>query len=377
LTRDATKSRDILVLSAVAAFTFAWAVIRAQVQSITIDEADTFLVWAARQDASHWLAGSNNHVLNSLVMRLATSVFGVYHLTVRLPALLGGALYLSGASALCMSLHRGMVSRLVLFSLLALNPMTQDYLVAARGYAMASGFLVWALWLVLREQGVKTPRAAALMSACLALSFASNFAFAWVCFSVFLVAALQARRAGVRTWIGLTVPAATISLVFSSYTALTMPRQQLFFGTRSMGRMFGSVMDSFISAPNPHLSNPWVLAALNGIRPYLVPAMLAGLAGTLILAIGTRTRPRCTLLLLRSARDHGRHTLRGLSNHRNRAAPRAYRHIPHSVVHRAIQHCRFARVPRSICGILAGRLPGCAGGDCRVCLVLHAADVVR
>ena len=276
----------------------AWLVIRAHVQSMSLDEADTYLVWAARQDPSHWFAASNNHVLNSLLMRLTTSVFGAYHLTVRMPALIGAAFYLSGTVALAMTLHRAIASRLALFSLLALNPMTQDYLVAARGYALASGFLVWALWLILRVDGVNTPRRAAALSAYTALSFASNFAFAWVCFAVFLVAVVQARRGGARTWIALTVPAAAIFVVFCSYPALTMPRQQLFFGTKSMGRMFGSVMESFTSTPNPYLANPWLLVVLKAVRVYLVPAMLAGLAGTLILLIATRTRARSVSLCL-------------------------------------------------------------------------------
>ena len=44
-----------------------------RIQSITIDEADTYLVWVARSNPSHWEASSNNHVLNSLLMRLSTS----------------------------------------------------------------------------------------------------------------------------------------------------------------------------------------------------------------------------------------------------------------------------------------------------------------
>src|ERR1017187_3604883 len=59
-----------LILPVTAIFALLWAGARACVQSITIDEADTYLTWVARHDPSHWEAASNNHVLNSLLMRL-------------------------------------------------------------------------------------------------------------------------------------------------------------------------------------------------------------------------------------------------------------------------------------------------------------------
>jgi hypothetical protein len=81
-------------LPGTAIFALLWAIARACVQSITIDEADTYLVWVARQDPSQWEAASNNHVLNSLLMRLFTSVFGVSHLSVRAPALMARRFYI-------------------------------------------------------------------------------------------------------------------------------------------------------------------------------------------------------------------------------------------------------------------------------------------
>lgn len=65
------------VPSAVAAFL--WVLARAHVQSITIDEATTYEVFVAPADPYHWSAGSNNHILNSLVMRLFVGVFGLSH----------------------------------------------------------------------------------------------------------------------------------------------------------------------------------------------------------------------------------------------------------------------------------------------------------
>ena len=109
---------------------------------ITIDEADTYLVWVARHDPSQWEAASNNHVLNSLLMRLFTSVFGVSHLSVRAPALLGAALYILAAYLLCRKLTPELRVQWPVFVCLVYNPFVMDYLVAARGYSMALAFLM-------------------------------------------------------------------------------------------------------------------------------------------------------------------------------------------------------------------------------------------
>src|SRR5215471_6915403 len=139
------RSVSHLLLPGTALFAFLWALARACVQSITIDEADTYLAWVARPNPSHWEAASNNHVLNSLLMRLFTSVFGVSHLTVRAPALLGAALYIASVWMLCVALTPALRLQWPLFVCLVYNPFIFDHLVAARGYALALGFLTAAL----------------------------------------------------------------------------------------------------------------------------------------------------------------------------------------------------------------------------------------
>jgi hypothetical protein len=56
-----------------------WAVARAHTQAITIDEAVSYLVFVRSAQPLHWTPAANNHLLNSLLMRLSTLIFGVTH----------------------------------------------------------------------------------------------------------------------------------------------------------------------------------------------------------------------------------------------------------------------------------------------------------
>ena len=91
-----------------------------------------------------WYA-ANNHILNSTLMYGFTRVLGLSQFTARLPALIGAAFYISAAYRLCRLLGASLFVQLTLFVCLVFNPFIFDYLVAARGYGLALGFLMWAL----------------------------------------------------------------------------------------------------------------------------------------------------------------------------------------------------------------------------------------
>ena len=80
---------------------FSMIVYRAATQSITIDEVYTyqnFVAPAWSQVLTTWDA--NHHVLNSVLTKLTTGVFGTSELALRLPSLLGGLIYLLAARAI-------------------------------------------------------------------------------------------------------------------------------------------------------------------------------------------------------------------------------------------------------------------------------------
>jgi hypothetical protein len=286
-----------LILPTTAIFALLWAVARACVQSITIDEADTYLVWVARHDPSQWEAASNNHVLNSLLMRLFTSVFGVSHLSVRAPALLGAALYIFAAYLLCRKLAPGLRVQWPVFVCLVYNPFVFDYLVAARGYALALGFLMGSLAIAAYTR--LDVAACALCSVCAALSFAANLSFAFVnAFAMLAIltwacARTQAAQTRVRLLGACALPGLLVSVFLSLPAVLHWPKGQLEYGAHSLREMFATVAQASLYRLNPQIVNPMLYQLLEHTKPFLLPALL-------VLAVWqwTRWRPAISGALL-------------------------------------------------------------------------------
>jgi len=291
-----------LLLAATAIFAMLWASARAAVQSITIDEADTYLVWVARPNPSQWEASSNNHVLNSLLMRLTTGLFGVNHLSVRAPALLGAALYIAAAWALCGLIAPAVRAGWPLLVALVYNPFVFDYLVAARGYALALGFLLAAIALATYADARQWApvRICAACSACLALSFAANFSFAIVdAFTMAAIAAwgcarTQTVQARVRLLGACLLPGLLVTLFVSAPAVLNWPRGQLIYGAHSLGEWFGEVVRDSLYRLNPQIVNPLLMRILERAAPLLVPVTLVLAAWQWLRGRGTRL---CYVLL--------------------------------------------------------------------------------
>src|SRR5665811_200794 len=100
-----------VILIGTAVFAMLWALARACVQAVTIDEAVTYINFVRPAFPSHWIPLANNHILNSILMRVFTSVFGASHLTVRSGALAGAAVYICAAYFLCRLISRDFLLR--------------------------------------------------------------------------------------------------------------------------------------------------------------------------------------------------------------------------------------------------------------------------
>jgi mannosyltransferase len=143
--------RRRLEVWALSVFLAGFCTYRAVTQSITYDEACTYIEFVR---GSWWTTvtqyTANNHVLFTLLAKLSTDTLGVTELTLRLPTLLGAALYATSAFVLCRRLTDDRIVAALASAAMTLNPFVLDFLVAARGYGLALGFLLMALVMLAR-----------------------------------------------------------------------------------------------------------------------------------------------------------------------------------------------------------------------------------
>jgi hypothetical protein len=293
-------------LAGTAVFAFLWVVGRAAVQSITIDEAATYLNYVGRPGPAYWLAEANNHVLNSMLMRLATLLFGVSGFTVRLPAMVGAAIYISSALALANLLPAGRWLRWCLLVSLTCNPFVMDFLVAARGYSLALGFLLALIALAARPVDARAGAVYSrlvLCSLCAGLSFAANFSFALADATVLLLCGFwllwrvrpaaddsRLERTGyARLAAASVLPGAAVALLLTEPVLRHWTRSNFIFGTTSLAQTIRSVITSSLYRPNQHLLGPGIYRVFVWCGPCVFAVV--GIACVLRLASFALLRP--------------------------------------------------------------------------------------
>ena len=114
---------------------FIYSCIRAALLSITHDEALTYFISVkpvVEILANNVVYPANNHFLNTLLIKLFTSVFGVYEFVLRIPTLIGLGLYLS-ASYVLLKLFLRRIWFVLGIALMVLNPFIHDFFSCARG----------------------------------------------------------------------------------------------------------------------------------------------------------------------------------------------------------------------------------------------------
>jgi len=236
------------MLFGAAAFAMAWAVTRAAVQSITIDEAVTYNIFVLNHRYL-WYA-ANNHILNSTLMYGFTKLFGLSQFTARIPALIGAALYISAAYRLCRLLRTSLFVELTVFMCLVFNPFIFDYLVAARGYGLALGFLMWAI--VFFAEAYTSERslfmACAISSACAGMSVNANFSFALVNLATMIVIIVSVEHLRPHHTFRLlaagVLPGAVVVVALSGYALLHRHPGELIYGASSVAETFGGIVES-------------------------------------------------------------------------------------------------------------------------------------
>lgn len=267
-------------------------VIRACLQSITLDEAGSFLSYARKPWPSQWWPLSDNHVLNSLLMRLVTTVFGVSDLTARLPAVLGAFIYIGSAVCLVLLMCQERLLRCLVFICLVYNPLVLDYLVAARGYSLATGLLLVAIALIASivmrpgsEAETNIFEKVAWLSVLLALSCAANFSFAIANGTTLTVFVLWAARHRVIRDQGYTrlaafsyLPGIIAGFLICGSVLLNWPKGELYFGSKHLSEMWSGFASGSFDELNPNMLNPLVLSWLahtRGVLAFATPIVVA------------------------------------------------------------------------------------------------------
>jgi len=271
-------------------FALIWVISRAHLQSVTVDEADSYLQFVAPAWASQWYPSSGNHVLNSILIRLFTWLFGLSHLTLRAPALIGGAVYMVAVFRLCLLMTEEELFVWPLFVSFVYNPFVMDYMVAARGYGLAVGFLMMEIFLLARQIVTYEPggeaalrRDCMMASVCAALSFAANFSFAyadgsgilvfwvWACWKMwtFHGRSCEAAKKCGRLLAWCVAPGFLVAFLVVGSAVISYPKSQLYYGARQLSETWKSVVDSCFSGLNTAIVNPLLARILQNARDFL------------------------------------------------------------------------------------------------------------
>jgi hypothetical protein len=240
------------ILALTSMIAMALVIFRAWTQAITIDEATTYVLFVRVDDPMQWLGSSNNHVLNTALMRLTTRIFGVSEISARLPVLLGAGLYISACYRFCRRIGGGMLLQWAALVCLVYSPFIMDYLVAARGYGLALGFLMTALM-----SDPKKLSGCLIASASIGLCFASNFSFAFACAAVLSGLFVWSwRESGIgrgKLVAAYVLPALAVTWLIAAPAMFSLPRAELWYGSHSLREAFGSLLESQLSHGNPLL----------------------------------------------------------------------------------------------------------------------------
>jgi hypothetical protein len=311
-----TRRSTDWVLLGTAVLAFLFVVFRAHIQSITIDEALSYSNFVGPDSGPLWVAASNNHLLNSLLMWIFTSLFGVSHLTVRAGALTGAALYISAAYVLCCWIAEGLVVRWALLLCLVGNPFILDFLVAARGYGLASGLLLWAIVAIAAAQrrGLDDGSTRSLAVGCgqasvlAALSFMANFSFAFadaallIMVSVWACATLRGRGAGfggyLRIYAACVLPGLLLAGVLAGPVIVKFTKDELVYGAPSFRILLRSLYEATTYEINPRVPS--------ALRPS------SRWVGVLFRAIGILSVIQLGVMLFKRGGDSQSRWLRGL-----------------------------------------------------------------
>ncbi len=276
---------------------FAVCIYRAITQSVVFDEALTWELYIAGPvDKIFHSFDANHHFLNTVLMRLATAIFGVSAFTLRIPALAGAVLYFAAVYRVSLAAFGESVRFLIAIGGLTLNPFVLDFMVAARGYGMALALWMWALAVLLPVfQGRAPTRRDLIESGCaIALSVTANLIFllpAAVLAGITLAYLLKRQPApepskkakrrepkrGAPDWIWFVGPIGAIAVLFLLVAPVEdMKLDQFYTGVPTILESLRSLASVTVKHSGPLARASWADGWRDAIGFVIAPLVIAG-----------------------------------------------------------------------------------------------------
>ncbi|MCW5925050.1 MAG: hypothetical protein KIS77_22225 [Saprospiraceae bacterium] len=144
------RKTEVVIIGALLVASGVYVLLRAWLLPITVDESATAINHVPRLAFDTLFyekeANPNNHILNTLSIKALTGLLGWHPVVVRMPALLGGCLYAGAAVMLSQKISSYAWVRLFALIMLLGNPYLLEFFSLARGYGLAAGLLLMAVW---------------------------------------------------------------------------------------------------------------------------------------------------------------------------------------------------------------------------------------
>src|ERR1700758_5553931 len=132
------KNINVIVFALIVIALIVLDVYKALHTSFTIDESDTYLHWvnsSFMDIISYERPGTNNHILNTLLMKFSQALFGSSELALRLPNITAHFFYLLFSFKIFTKYCKP--HAILFFVLINANPFLIDFFSLGRGYGFA------------------------------------------------------------------------------------------------------------------------------------------------------------------------------------------------------------------------------------------------
>lgn len=143
-----TKKITLAIIVFISAILLMYSGYRALTLSFTIDESETFNTFVPlgfMDIISYRIVSANNHILNTLLMKFFSFLFGNSEFVLRLPNFMAHFVYLTFSYLILKKLSDNVLV-LCGFLLLNLNPYLLDFFSIARGYGLAVAWMMGSIY---------------------------------------------------------------------------------------------------------------------------------------------------------------------------------------------------------------------------------------